>query len=46
MINCSNNKKTIIYHNKVQHKLIALISTLSYLNNKNQKYTQKNILYI
>ncbi|MGF7101826.1 hypothetical protein HNP70_000913 [Borreliella kurtenbachii] len=32
-------------NNKVQYKLIVLIATISYLNNKNQKYTQKTILY-
>ncbi|WP_234931698.1 plasmid maintenance protein, partial [Borreliella garinii] len=32
-------------YNKLQHKLIVLISTLKYINTKYQKYTQKNILY-
>ncbi|MBB6213767.1 hypothetical protein HNP67_001262 [Borreliella californiensis] len=32
-------------HNKHQHKLISLTSTLDYLNKKDKKYTQKNILY-
>ncbi|MBB6208389.1 hypothetical protein HNQ06_000948 [Borrelia lanei] len=45
MINTLNNKTPLNGHNKVQYKLIVLISTLYYLNNKNQKYTQKNILY-
>ncbi|MBB6208588.1 plasmid maintenance protein [Borreliella lanei] len=31
--------------NKHQYKLISLISTLDYLNKKDKKYTQKNILY-
>ncbi|WP_418456540.1 plasmid maintenance protein [Borreliella lusitaniae] len=31
--------------NKYQHKLIVLISTLYYLNNKDKKYSQSNILY-
>ncbi|WP_424632784.1 plasmid maintenance protein [Borreliella lusitaniae] len=40
-----NNTKIIPCHNKVQHKIIVLISTLKYVNNKYQKYTQSNILY-
>ncbi|WP_210753340.1 plasmid maintenance protein [Borreliella valaisiana] len=40
-----NNTKSTNYHNKLQHKLIVLISTLKYINTKYQKYTQKNILY-
>ncbi len=48
MKNLSNvnktSKKTPCY-NKLQHKLIVLISTLKYINTKYQKYTQKNILY-
>ncbi|UPA13820.1 plasmid maintenance protein [Borrelia turicatae] len=32
-------------HNKYQHKLIVLISTIEYINNKNKKYTQSNLLY-
>ncbi|MBB6213840.1 plasmid maintenance protein (plasmid) [Borreliella californiensis] len=32
-------------HNKHQYKLISLTSTLDYLNKKDKKYTQKNILY-
>ncbi|MGF7102152.1 plasmid maintenance protein [Borreliella kurtenbachii] len=32
-------------HNKHQHKLISLTSTLNYLNKKDKKYTQQNILY-
>ncbi|WP_236841520.1 plasmid maintenance protein, partial [Borreliella garinii] len=31
--------------NKLQHKLIILISTLKYINIKYPKYTQQNILY-
>lgn len=31
--------------NKLQHKLIVLISTLCYINNKRTKYSQSNILY-
>lgn len=30
---------------KLQHKLIVLVSTLCYINNKNKKYSQSNILY-
>ncbi|APS99254.1 hypothetical protein Bmayo_05000 (plasmid) [Borreliella mayonii] len=33
------------FKNKVQHKLIVLISTLDYINNKYKQYTQSNILY-
>ncbi|ACN93410.1 hypothetical protein BSV1_R32 (plasmid) [Borreliella finlandensis] len=40
-----NNNKSTNYHNKLQHKLIVLISTLNYINKKYQKYTQNNILY-
>ncbi|WP_028328303.1 plasmid maintenance protein [Borrelia coriaceae] len=32
-------------HNKYQHKLITLISTIEYINNKHKKYTQSNLLY-
>ncbi|WNZ73101.1 plasmid maintenance protein [Borreliella garinii] len=32
-------------NNKCQHKLIVLVSTLSYINNKHKKYSQSNILY-
>ncbi|WP_215539803.1 plasmid maintenance protein [Borreliella bavariensis] len=39
------NKKIPNCHNKHQHKLIVLISTLNYINKKYKKYTQKNILY-
>ncbi|WP_234930191.1 plasmid maintenance protein, partial [Borreliella garinii] len=31
--------------NKLQHKLIVLVSTLCYINNKRTKYSQSNILY-
>ncbi|WP_151074087.1 plasmid maintenance protein [Borreliella turdi] len=41
----SKNTKSTNYHNKLQHKLIVLISTLNYINSKFKKYTQKNILY-
>ncbi|MCD2391142.1 plasmid maintenance protein, partial [Borreliella burgdorferi] len=40
-----NNAKSPTCHNKHQHKLISLTSTLDYLNKKDKKYTQKNILY-
>lgn len=30
---------------KLQHKLIVLVSTLCYVNNKHKKYSQSNILY-
>ncbi|WP_215537572.1 plasmid maintenance protein [Borreliella bavariensis] len=33
------------FKNKYQHKLIVLISTLYYINNKHKKYSQSNILY-
>ncbi|MCD2349641.1 plasmid maintenance protein [Borreliella americana] len=45
MKNFSNNTKSPNCHNKHQHKLIVLISTLEYINKTYQKYTQKNILY-
>ncbi|MBB5141901.1 plasmid maintenance protein [Borreliella afzelii] len=45
MHNVSTNKKYPNCHNKLQHKLIVLISTLKYVNKKYKKYTQKNILY-
>ncbi|WP_151074481.1 plasmid maintenance protein [Borreliella turdi] len=32
-------------NNKCQHKLIVLVSTLYYINNKHKKYSQSNILY-
>ncbi|MCD2386105.1 plasmid maintenance protein [Borreliella burgdorferi] len=41
----SNTTKSTTCHNKHQHKLISLTSTLNYLNKKDKKYTQKNILY-
>ncbi|AJY73173.1 plasmid maintenance protein [Borreliella afzelii] len=41
----STNRKNLNYHNKLQYKLIVLISTLKYVNKKYKKYTQKNILY-
>ncbi|WP_458321837.1 plasmid maintenance protein [Borreliella burgdorferi] len=39
------NTKSPTCHNKHQHKLISLTSTLDYLNKKDKKYNQKNILY-
>ncbi|AEL19110.1 borrelia PFam57/62 partition protein (plasmid) [Borreliella bissettiae DN127] len=41
----STNKKIATCHNKHQHKLISLTSTLDFLNKKDKKYTQQNILY-
>ncbi|ACN92302.1 hypothetical protein CV685_05905 [Borreliella burgdorferi] len=41
----SNATKNPTCHNKHQHKLISLTSTLDYLNKKDKKYNQKNILY-
>ncbi|ACN55541.1 hypothetical protein BBUWI9123_I0003 (plasmid) [Borreliella burgdorferi WI91-23] len=38
-------KNTKNCYNKVQHKLIVLISTICYLNKTHKKYTQKTILY-
>ncbi|WP_418454908.1 plasmid maintenance protein (plasmid) [Borreliella spielmanii] len=40
-----NNTKKPNSHNKLQRKLIVLISTLEYINTKYKKYTQKTILY-
>ncbi|PRR14928.1 plasmid maintenance protein [Borreliella burgdorferi] len=40
-----NNAKSPTCYNKHQHKLISLTSTLDYLNKKDKKYNQKNILY-
>ncbi len=40
-----NNSKKPNCHNKLQQKLIVLLSTLAYVNSKYNKYTQKNILY-
>ncbi|WP_419255482.1 plasmid maintenance protein, partial [Borreliella afzelii] len=45
MEHLSNDTKNPKYHNKLQHKLIVLISTLDYINTKYKKYTQKTILY-
>ncbi|WP_420025141.1 plasmid maintenance protein (plasmid) [Borreliella yangtzensis] len=45
MENLLNNKKNTFSKNKLQHKLIVLISTLKYVNITYKKYTQKNILY-
>ncbi|WP_421115136.1 plasmid maintenance protein (plasmid) [Borreliella andersonii] len=44
MATLNNNNRTNC-HNKLQHKLIVLTSTLEYINKKYKKYTQKNILY-
>ncbi len=41
----SNTTKSPTCHNKHQYKLISLTSTLNYLNKKDKKYNQKNILY-
>ncbi|WP_215538953.1 plasmid maintenance protein [Borreliella bavariensis] len=41
----TNNKKIPNCHDKYQHKLIVLTSTLNYVNKKYPKYTQQNILY-
>ncbi|XOU12899.1 plasmid maintenance protein (plasmid) [Borreliella americana] len=41
----SINSKKLNCRNKLQHKLIVLISTLKYINGKYKKYNQKNILY-
>ncbi|WP_210368741.1 plasmid maintenance protein [Borreliella garinii] len=38
-------KKVENLKNKCQHKLIVLVSTLCYINNKYKKYSQSNILY-
>ncbi|MBB6043538.1 plasmid maintenance protein (plasmid) [Borreliella yangtzensis] len=40
-----NNAKSTTCHNKLQYKLIVLISTLGYINTKYKQYTQKTILY-
>ncbi len=40
-----NNIKSPTCYNKHQHKLISLTSTLDFLNKKDKKYTQQNILY-
>ncbi|WP_418455044.1 plasmid maintenance protein (plasmid) [Borreliella spielmanii] len=39
------NRKNPNCYNKLQYKLIVLISTLHYINTKYKKYTQKTILY-
>ncbi|WP_210378618.1 plasmid maintenance protein [Borreliella garinii] len=41
----SNNTKSTNCHNKLQYKLIVLISTLEYINIKYKQYAQKTILY-
>ncbi len=45
MKNMLISPKGTTYQNKLQHKLIVLISTLQYINSKYKKYTQSNILY-
>ncbi|WP_210376657.1 plasmid maintenance protein [Borreliella valaisiana] len=45
MSNLSNITKSTSCHNKLQHKLIVLISAIQYVNSKYQKYTQKTIFY-
>ncbi|MCD2349915.1 plasmid maintenance protein, partial [Borreliella americana] len=45
MIDVSANTKLPTCYNKHQYKLISLTSTLDYLNKKDKKYNQKNILY-
>ncbi|WP_215537683.1 plasmid maintenance protein [Borreliella bavariensis] len=45
MEHLSNDTKSPNCHNKHQHKLIVLISTLDYINKKYPKYTQSIILY-
>ncbi|APS99094.1 hypothetical protein Bmayo_05405 (plasmid) [Borreliella mayonii] len=45
MKDVSPNVKSPTCHNKHQHKLISLTSTLDFLNKKDKKYTQQNILY-
>ncbi len=45
MKNFPNIKTPKTCHNKLQHKLVVLISTLAYINKTHKKYTQKNILY-
>ncbi|WP_410521854.1 plasmid maintenance protein, partial [Borreliella garinii] len=40
----SNNTKSTNCHNKLQYKLIVLISTLEYINIKYKQYAQKTIL--
>ncbi|WP_418457450.1 plasmid maintenance protein [Borreliella andersonii] len=43
--NTNKTSKTTTCYNKLQYKLIVLISTLAYINKNHKKYTQKNILY-
>ncbi|APQ15664.1 hypothetical protein BLA33_04825 (plasmid) [Borreliella garinii] len=45
MEHLSNDTKSPNCHNKHQHKLIVLISTLEYINKKYPKYIQSIILY-
>ncbi len=45
MLKPLHNKKNLSFSNKLQHKLIVLVSTLDYINRKDQKYTQSNIFY-
>ncbi|APS99366.1 hypothetical protein A7X70_06270 (plasmid) [Borreliella mayonii] len=45
MKNFPNIKTPKTCNNKLQHKLVVLISTLAYINKTHKKYTQKIILY-
>ncbi|MGF7102211.1 plasmid maintenance protein [Borreliella kurtenbachii] len=45
MKNFPNTTKNPTCYNKHQHKLIYLTSTVDFLNKKDKKYTQQNILY-
>ncbi|WP_418454932.1 plasmid maintenance protein (plasmid) [Borreliella spielmanii] len=45
MKNFPYNTKIPNCYNKLQRKLIVLVSTLNYINTKHKKYTQKTILY-
>nr|WP_011666345.1 plasmid maintenance protein [Borreliella burgdorferi]AAA19038.1 unknown [Borreliella burgdorferi] len=43
--NVNKTRKNTLCCNKLQQKLIVLVSTLAYINTKYKKYTQKTILY-
>ncbi|WP_210373002.1 plasmid maintenance protein [Borreliella garinii] len=45
LTNINKTSKNAPCFNKLQHKLVVLISTLDYINKKYKKYTQNNILY-
>ncbi len=45
LTNINKTSKNTTCHNKLQRKLIVLISTLAYINTNHKKYTQKTILY-